>query len=400
MLSPYEAPESAEAARNAAKHMLTSAYEQGFFRRLLDQSGSPVLRIISGTEFAFNGYQDPVTTNWKYDASKPISPDAYNALVQELAEYAPQIDPSVVVCPGSAVVDTGQVRDGKRVIENRSLLMQGTNGLSGESATNNIVVFSKAMQSGIDLPPGQEQAFSMDPGTGPVLVSVPDFSGGRPGIMAAALCLDLVMLKKMTFPIEPQIVLNPSAGSPLDGPIGPAEVIVPDANRLPFNDEGAIYSKVYAPKTGLAALYPGLASFLSGIETVVGAGAIADAAQGFVAAVVLNPGEHFDTVRRIRPVDYRVIGNMVMTDPRPLPEISDQGTADFLGRMRVPDSHISIINPNGATISTGPGIPDAPGPNEGVEGFDPNKGEHLDRIIALAALIKSGRAAPPTEVPR
>lgn len=396
MMPPNIQPENEDAADAAVHNYLSAAYEQGFFNRKLDRDGTPILRIISGPEFAYNGYRDADGNRIisKYDASKPVTTEVFKRIMDKFASYANQIDSSVVVCPGTAVVDTGErTEDGKRVIENRSMLMQGTFGLSGEDAQDNIVAFSKELLSNIDLPKDAAQNFSFRSGSGPILVSIKDFSGGADGVIAVAICLDAINLGKLPFPIEPQAVFNPSAGSPDVLPFFNADLVVIDATRAPWNSDAIMYSRAYAPKQGLKANYPGIASLIDNVSTVAGRGIISDAIQTFFRSMILKPNEQFDTMRRFEPLQNRIVKSqygqdLVITPERPLPEIDDSRLAALKARLRNPAANISILFPNGTTVSSDPMTPDAPIPGEGPEGFDPNKVELHDELAAMVAVIK------------
>jgi len=396
MLPPFLMPKNVAGAEAAARSMLVAAYDQGFFQRRLDPGGNPILRLVLGPEFALNGYRDGDT--YRYDASRHIDRERFEAVQRVLVEYAPQIDPSVVMCPGTAAVDTGQEIEGKRVLENRSLLVQGTNGLSEAEAQNNLVPFSKQLQSHIDLPEGYEQAFTMRPGegAGPLLVSIKDFTGGRAAVVALAICLDLTALGNVAFPIDPQLVLNPSAGSPIDTPVGPAEIVVVDTLRAPFDSEAIVRSRVYEPKTGLAEAFPRFKTFFDGLETVVGEGTLADVARDALGRLVLSPGEQFDTVMRFKPLNNMEIvtsktgQEMVKTEQRHLPDFGEHWYQKLQDQIKNPDSSISVIFPDGATVETGSDVPPPPEPGQGIEGFDPNQEEAQVELHRLAEAINVG----------
>lgn len=401
MLPPFMKPESVQAAEAAANSFLTTAYDQGLFSRKLDANGTPVLRIISAPEFAYNGYRDQTDGKYKYDASNPISVEMYQKLMDTIAKYADQIDPSVVICPGTAVVDTGlRTDDGKIVIENRSMLMQGTFGLSSADAAFNIVNFSKELLSNIDLPPNRAQEFQFNPGTGPTLVSIKDFSGGQDGVIALTVCLDATLLGKVPFPIEPQIVLNPSAGSPNLKPVSNADLVVIDAARLPWADpqDAILTSRSYAPKTGLAANYPTLSKFLDVVGTVTGGGVISDAFQALVGTMVLGPNETFNSLRRFEPMQNKIVTTssgteIVLTPERALPVIDSTALSDLKQKLSNPNANISILFPQGTTLDNSPGRPDAPLPGEGPKGFDPNDEQMHSALLERVAQIRSARPA-------
>ena len=149
MLPPSLIPKNIIEARDLAKRQADILYDRGFWNEYLDSKGNPVFSMATCTEFALNGYQDVIIdppgsipeTVYKYDLSRLVPRDIYQAYTEQRLSYQKEMHWSVLWSDGSVGIDTGQKLDGKTVVENRGTMFSGISGLSETEAKNNIVTY-------------------------------------------------------------------------------------------------------------------------------------------------------------------------------------------------------------------------------------------------------------------
>ncbi|MEM7298376.1 MAG: hypothetical protein AAF391_08940 [Bacteroidota bacterium] len=181
-----------------------------------------VLKVVSLTEFGINGYEED--GEFKADASAVVDHETYMEFRGACQDYVRNLGPHVVLCTGTAAVDTGEVLDGKKVGENKGAVILG-------SDPENIVEFMKRSQSPID---GWTDEFSVRSGEGPVHISVPDLFGvGRPTNIYVAVCLDAARYPSQQREMPVDIMLSPAAGFP-NGPklIDDTYLLVADTQKF------------------------------------------------------------------------------------------------------------------------------------------------------------------------
>ena len=392
MLPPFMKPNTKDEAIAIAKKQLRIAYDKGFFNKKLDPNGTPVLRIVTAGEFNYNGYETPGHTDLqgnyippetKYDAKGKIPLDWYKAMSGIFTDYMKQIDPSVVFCPGTTATDTGEKSiDGIPIYENRTFIAGGTLGLSELESGNNIIDISKANESNLDGGNG----FKFRNGSGAKILTIKDITGGRPACIGVATCLDLVdFLQRLTETHVPQVILNPSAASPIDNTVGKAEVVVVDITRPPFGENMMGISTVYSPSIEVVSKYPITKSLLENIRLIPGGEKLSDMARNFLMKFIQNPETAFNVVNRyiaenskISEVEQGV--KIVEIDDRPLPEISDQLLDLINGSAKNSNGVISIL-PNKPEIRNDPNIPSEPNTGEGPKGIDIDRPKRAINVI-------------------
>lgn len=382
MLPPSLIPKNIIEARDLAKRQADILYDRGFWNEYLDSKGNPVFSMATCTEFALNGYQDVIIdppgsipeTVYKYDLSRLVPRDIYQAYTEQRLSYQKEMHWSVLWSDGSVGIDTGQKLDGKTVVENRGTMFSGISGLSETEAKNNIVTYTKAHFSPIDHPDQEKftREFSIDSGTGPVNLLVKDFSGGRSISIALAICLDLVHITEyLKGPINPEIIINPSGGSPDKGD-GEAEIIVIDTQDL-SPDFVRESSGVWKPGKEIAYHHPALKSILDRTRKILGENniSIADAIEGYLNKFVQSPITAFDVLNKYVLEGGSIVrvdgGVCFESDLRPIYELN-QPLIDEMNKLSK-EGQLTILD----------GKPEVESGKEGVDPVENQGPEPLDQ---------------------
>lgn len=264
-------------ARLAMDEYLDLLTEADYFDKLDDS-----LRVVLFPEFGFNvrknyggSLDDEQLDPYSHGAHTPLKTEAVTAILDAVRERASTLSPGVVFVIGGIAHDTGEkAPDGAIIGENVGFIVE-----SGPERP--LVTMSKYHHSEID---GWPEGYTLNPGTGPLDLTIADPSGGRPAQLSFFICLDASMGPFPQRMAQADLIAISGYGIPRDWDLDWLKKRKISAHAaIAANDSappGAITGKSGVLVQGEVAKHP----VLKGMHTVVGEGWIGDALLWFYNA--------------------------------------------------------------------------------------------------------------------
>ncbi|MGV3616476.1 MAG: hypothetical protein ACO1SV_14195 [Fimbriimonas sp.] len=225
VLPPQWRPKTRQEAVDAAVRQFRAAQAAGMFR-----PAPGVLHVITGTEFGFNGHETD-KGEIEYSAKEPMSAEFYPEMVATIQELIRKEGAGVLYCPGTIALDTGRLKEGKKVGENRAFVVSS-------GADSEVMEISKKYPSNIDGWDSDLFSYDGGPEAGYRTFSITDAFDGRRTHVGFSICFDYakeIASGRIRFPIAPHLLVSPSAGWPGGPPPFDVQVLVADAIHNPFN---------------------------------------------------------------------------------------------------------------------------------------------------------------------